>query len=532
LQAHLTRSGLREKVSKRAVYSRTPDSLERFRWPQDAFQVHTISHVGIILVGTPLALGADEAAQAFVDLYLDGKTKRHFNALEGLRDLGNLQVETLLLRYCPEGALTHWQRTMRPEQLQERAGRFGARLLREVARLAGRKELSDAARSRASLRISKAGLGLSDQVRKCSGAFLSGWHAALRDFAGRFPRLLKARDAVLGQGRGSLRQSLQRAWEGTVGRLPEEKRSKFPTVETLGGEAYGRKIQQHLAKALADQDAQRVFEGLGSKADQAKFLSFCGPGAAAVLAAIPSEAGLKISNQDMRMVIQERLGVQWDVDAAWEGELCDCRGEHPALGAHYEVCGLERAKFLVHDPACELLRECGRSTGLYIPAKEPRGLPGAGQGGGDLLVRGGGAEMADAIWDLTFPTVACASMLPQAAEKELFAAQTAEQAKCVKHGPAAAANSLDFVPVVIEATGAWGKRAQGLLNQLARRVDDVAPDRATWAAPTFSQYWLQRMGVHLQRARMQGIRRIADRVRRNRERTWFAGGAGDWGGGG
>jgi len=99
------------------------------------------------------------------------------------------------------------------------------------------------------------------------------------------------------------------------------------------------------------------------------------------------------------MVIQERLGVQWDVDAAWEGELCDCRGEHPALGAHYEVCGLERAKFLVHDPACELLRECGRSTGLYIPAKEPRGLPGAGQGGGDLLVRGGGAEMADASRD-------------------------------------------------------------------------------------------------------------------------------------
>ena len=57
LQAHLTRSGLREKVSKRAVYSRTPDSLERFRWPQDAFQVHTISHVGIILVGTPLTVG-------------------------------------------------------------------------------------------------------------------------------------------------------------------------------------------------------------------------------------------------------------------------------------------------------------------------------------------------------------------------------------------------------------------------------------------------------------------------------------------
>ena len=132
--------------------------------------------------------------------------------------------------------------------------------------------------------------------------------------------------------------------------------------------------------------------------------------------------------------------------------------------------------------------------------------------------------MADAVWDLTFPTVACSSVLPGASEKELFAAQTAEQAKCVKHGPAAAANDLDFVPVVIEATGAWGRRARGVLKQLAQRVDDAAPDNATWAAPTFTHYWLQRMGVHLQRARMQGIRRIADRVRRTRERLWFAGG--------
>ena len=107
--------------------------------------------------------------------------------------------------------------------------------------------------------------------------------------------------------------------------------------------------------------------------------------------------------------------------------------------------------------------------------------------------------MADAIWDLTFPTVSCSSMLPAAAETSLLAAQTAEKAKCAKHGPAAAANNLVFVPVSIEATGAWGKRAQALLTQLAKRVDDVAPINATWAAPTFTQYWLQRMGVHLHR---------------------------------
>ena len=106
----------------------------------------------------------------------------------------------------------------------------------------------------------------------------------------------------------------------------------------------------------------------------------------------------------------------------------------------------------------------------------------------------------------------------------MFAARTAEKSKREKHGPAVAANNLAFVPVAIESTGAWGKDAQGLLRRLARRVEDAAPPSATWAAPSFTQYWLQRMVVHIMRARMQGIRRIADRVRRNRERTWFAGG--------
>ena len=138
------------------------------------------------------------------------------------------------------------------------------------------------------------------------------------------------------------------------------------------------------------------------------------------------------------------------------------------------------------------------------------------------MVRGGGAEMPDAVWDLTFPTVSCSSVLPQASEESLFAARTAEKAKCVKHGPAVAANELEFVPVAIEATGAWGKSAQTLLSRLARRAEDAAPASATWTAPTFTQYWLQRMGVHLQRLRMQGIRRIAARVRSKRERVWYA----------
>ena len=177
----------------------------------------------------------------------------------------------------------------------------------------------------------------------------------------------------------------------------------------------------------------------------------------------------------------------------------------------------------MHDPACALLRECARATGLVVAPKEPRGLPGAGRGGGDLLMRGGGSEFPDAVVDLTFPSVVCASVLPEAADTKLVAALTAEKSKCEKHGPATAANNLGFVPFVVEATGAWGGQAQKLLAKLAERVADEAPAGTTWAAPTFTQYWLQRMAVHMQRSRMQAVRAIAAKARTAHERTWMAG---------
>ena len=113
--------------------------------------------------------------------------------------------------------------------------------------------------------------------------------------------------------------------------------------------------------------------------------------------------------------------------------------------------------------------------------------------------------------------------LPEAADTKLFAAKTAETNKCEKHGPATAANGLDFVPFVVETTGAWGGRAQKLLAQLAERVGDEAPIGTTWAAPTFTQYWLQRMAVHVQRSRMQALRAIAERAGRTRDRVWQGG---------
>ena len=150
-------------------------------------------------------------SQRFIDEYLEKRTQRHERALDRLHELDALQNELLLLRYCPEGGLSHWQRTMRPAQLVERAGRFGERIMVEAARIAGRKELPEQAKRRAWQRISKAGLGLSNQVTRCYVGHLGGWHALMRGFAARFPRLREARAAVWGSEASALKLSLQEA---------------------------------------------------------------------------------------------------------------------------------------------------------------------------------------------------------------------------------------------------------------------------------------------------------------------------------
>ena len=51
-------------------------------------------------------------------------------------------------------------------------------------------------------------------------------------------------------------------------------------------------------------------------------------------------------------------------------------------------------------------------------------------------MRGGGCGFPDTVVDLTFPSVVCTSVLPEAADTKLFAALTAEKKKCEKHGRA------------------------------------------------------------------------------------------------
>ena len=139
------------------------------------------------------------------------------------------------------------------------------------------------------------------------------------------------------------------------------------------------------------------------------------------------------------------------------------------------------------------LRDMATTAGL-IAEEEPRGLPGFGQGGGDLLVHDihpGQAIVADVCVvsehiDALAETASC---------RAGHAAKLAENRKRQKYGPACQQLGLGFLPLAIESDGTFGKGLQDFIARCNSTAHGTSIAGTTWAASSFSSYWRQRISV-------------------------------------
>jgi hypothetical protein len=66
----------------------------------------------------------------------------------------------------------------------------------------------------------------------------------------------------------------------------------------------------------------------------------------------------------------------------------------------------------------------------------------------------------------------------------------------------------EFVPLVFETFGAVHPNVFHVVNTLSKRVANVPPPSATWTAPTFTAYWMQRLSCCLWRENARSIATI------------------------
>ena len=145
------------------------------------------------------------------------------------------------------------------------------------------------------------------------------------------------------------------------------------------------KKKSRVTSLEADLAWQELFAEMPTR-ERAQMLSQASPGASAFLSAVPSLPELYLSTAEMRTSLRRWLRLPVFKNIPSGPCTCSATSRTPALSSdHLLTCRNEGMLGRRHDNLRRTLRDMATTAGL-IAEEEPRGLPGFGQGGGDLLV--------------------------------------------------------------------------------------------------------------------------------------------------
>lgn len=460
-------------------------------------------------------MGAPVGSPEFCASTAVERLKKPERGISRLHLMKKAQSEYHLLRYCASGAFTHILRRVPPEATEGSAQRLDDMTMSEQKRIFAIKgDMPAAALGRATLRLSKGGTGILLNEPRRSPQFVDAWASSLVRIVQHFPFLQPDLDRW---AHGS--SWAAKALRDALSTLPdtEDPKShsrKFPgSVRELFRRAPATK---DIAKRALDFQQSALFKQLyegASKEAQAHMVSCSGPGASAFLSAIGTVRELNMSNAEFTMCGKMYL----DVDrghALQDVSRCVCRRSGVApTDYHLDWCAKCGNLMRTHTAVVTQIKTMLRYAGAYVAPGEPRGLPGFGQGGGDILVDSAIPGIGSAIYDFTAIHVKQPALLGRAHRQPLSAAKHAERVKAERYELHARNLGKGFGGLVIESGGAMG----GNLQQVVRAACEglSPPPGLAWSAPTAKHYFVQAISVAFWRAKAQGQLLLARAIRNN-----------------
>ena len=264
-----------------------------------------------------------------------------------------------------------------------------------------------------------------------------------------------------------------------------------------------RKLQHTLNHAHAQIQLHTVKHQLSTTEEKAQFISKTGHGASAFLQAIPSDPGLRFSNLHFKLALHLFLRLQTlPVMGIKEGVRCACAridttGSSQTLTEQHVLnCKYGNTMTRRHCALVNVFIDMIHSTKLHTVI-EPLASPGSGkQDRYDFTVDKFNNHGTNIKADVTVRNPCALHIMIKASTTPLHAASHACDTKTKHYTQFLNANDK-FVPLAIETFGAMHGNVPALIATMAARVLNAAPDRATWAAPTFTAYWTQRLSVCL-----------------------------------
>ena len=359
------------------------------------------------------------------------------------------------------------------------------------------------------LPISRGGLGLPDLVAEAPNAYFSSVLAVLqrwRDFLPDGSNFLQ-RWVAPSQPPSYLQEA-----HATVAKIVKDTDEHAgqtqiiipDSVVDLMNFAAVDKLQQRLNKRLHDKMETRLRTTvLTSVKARAQYLSKTTAMAAACLSAVPSDRALSLANSDFTWFLRSHFRLPY---MAWLGVnndlKCYCRrqdkyGNMPVCSEdHVLKCSGDNLWLMRHNAIVSASQDMLQSTQLS-PKLEQIVAPGSDLRF-DLTVEGLDSMGTQYCLDISVRHPHNSRIEKQTARLQLHAANEGVKEKQTKYSKFIKGNTK-FLPIVLETFGAVHPNVRELVALAAKRVNNIPYDSATFAAPTFAVYWLQRLSVTLQR---------------------------------
>ena len=228
------------------------------------------------------------------------------------------------------------------------------------------------------------------------------------------------------------------------------------------------------------------------KCTLARLNASCAPDSGVWLSAIPSAPlGLNLNDTAVRVAVGLRVGAPLVL-----AHRCVCGAAVDKLGHHGLSCSRSSGRHLRHNLVNDLTLRALQSAGVQS-VREPPGLSrgdGKRPDGVTLIPWSRGRCL---LWDATCPDTLAPSHVMQSAVEAGTVAASAEALKSTKYASLTSAH--DFVPIVIETLGTWGRAGAAFIKEVGERIFSVTGEKRS------TQFLKQRLSLAVQRGNAAAI---------------------------
>jgi hypothetical protein len=276
------------------------------------------------------------------------------------------------------------------------------------------------------------------------------------------------------------------------------------------------KVQAFVGSLLANKRMHRISHNV-TPGQKATLLSAASDGGGAFKLVLPIDSITRIPPAEFAYLMRRNL-----LDSNPAGvppyTRCACGAQDSGTSSHLEMCkkGGGAGVIGVHDAIVAETRSMLAAGGCSVDAGEPRGYFRMADG----RTSAGGCDVAfkehptgRRIFADVSRTNECAPGTVAATRSDLRAGNAAEAravTKCAKFAARCEAIDVGFLPLTLEIGGFVGRVFESLIRTTAQRVSNIPPPLAPFSAPSFVQYWRQRLVVVSQvgaaRHALRGVR--------------------------